>query len=119
MSDTNIEQRITDAVAENTGTGPRITEERVEGIIVGEQYAQFHDTTTVCVLQLVNGYTVVGSSACAAPENYDQEVGRRLARLDAKNKVWALEGYLLKQWLMLEAMVVAEPEPSRILVPSL
>jgi hypothetical protein len=119
MSDTNIEQRITNAVAENIGTGPRITEERVEGIIVGEQYACFHDTTTVCVLQLVNGFTVVGSSACVAPENYDERYGRELARIDAKNKIWQLEGYLLKQWLMLEDMFVAEPEPSRILVPSL
>lgn len=52
---------------------------------------------TICVLVLKNGFTVVGKSACASAANFDVEVGRKVARMDAVNQIWALEGYLLKQ----------------------
>lgn len=54
---------------------------------------------TFCVLVLRNGFTVTGESACASPENFDAEVGKKIARANAVNKVWALEGYLLKERL--------------------
>lgn len=54
---------------------------------------------TFCVLVLENGFTVTGESACASPENFDAEIGRKIARDNAVNKVWMLEGYLLKQQL--------------------
>nr|WP_237073141.1 Gp49 family protein [Providencia stuartii] len=55
------------------------------------------DILTFCVLVLKNGFTVTGESACASPENFDAEIGRKIARQNAVNKIWALEGYLLKQ----------------------
>ncbi len=54
---------------------------------------------TFCVLVLQNGFTVTGESACASPENFDAEVGRKIARQNAVQKIWPLEGYLLKQRL--------------------
>ena len=51
---------------------------------------------TFCVLVLKNGFTVTGESACASPENFDAELGRKIARQNAVNKIWPLEGYLLK-----------------------
>lgn len=54
---------------------------------------------TFCVLVLKNGFTVTGESACASPENFDAEIGRKIARENAINKIWMLEGYLLKQKL--------------------
>jgi hypothetical protein len=54
---------------------------------------------TFCVLVLRNGFTVTGESACASPENFDAEIGRQIARQNAEQKVWPLEGYLLKQRL--------------------
>lgn len=54
---------------------------------------------TFCVLVLRNGFTVTGESACASPENFDAEIGRKIARENAVNKIWMLEGYLLKQRL--------------------
>lgn len=54
---------------------------------------------TFCVLVLKNGFTVTGESACASPENFDAEIGRKIARQNAVNKIWPLEGYLLKQQL--------------------
>ncbi|MGE9275220.1 Gp49 family protein [Escherichia coli] len=53
----------------------------------------------VCVPVLRNGFTVTGESACASPENFDAEIGRKIARQNAVNKIWMLEGYLLKQTL--------------------
>ena len=54
---------------------------------------------TFCVLVLKNGFTVTGESACASPENFDPELGRKIAKENAINKIWPLEGYLLKQAL--------------------
>lgn len=54
---------------------------------------------TFCVLVLKNGFTVTGESACASPENFDAELGRKIARENAVNKIWMLEGYLLKERL--------------------
>lgn len=54
---------------------------------------------TFCVLVLRNGFTVTGESACASPENFDAEIGRKVARANAVNKVWPLMGYELKTWL--------------------
>lgn len=81
-------------------TVPRVTPERLEEVIFSEQYYVFPNTTfTACLLTLANGYTVLGQSACASPSNFNAEIGRKIARENAKNKIWALEGYLLRQKL--------------------
>ena len=54
---------------------------------------------TFCVLVLRNGFTVTGESACASPENFDAELGRKIARDNAVNKIWPLMGYALKEKL--------------------
>lgn len=51
---------------------------------------------TFCVLVLRNGFTVTGESACASPENFDAEIGRKIARANAVAKVWPLMGYELR-----------------------
>ena len=51
---------------------------------------------TFCVLVLGNGFTVTGESACASPENFDAEIGRKVARANAVQKIWPLMGYELK-----------------------
>lgn len=92
----SIEQEIQDKGL----TAPRVTPARLEEVIASEQYHVFPNTTfTACLLTLVNGYTVIGESACASPENFDAALGRKIARENAKNKIWALEGYLLRQKL--------------------
>lgn len=54
---------------------------------------------TFCVLVLRNGFTVTGESACASPENFDAEIGRKIARQNAEQKIWPLMGYALKEKL--------------------
>ena len=54
---------------------------------------------TFCVLVLRNGFTVTGESACASPENFDAELGRKIARQNAVAKIWPLMGYALRSKL--------------------
>jgi len=67
---------------------------------------------TFCVLVLRNGFTVTGESACASPENFDAEIGRKIARENAVQKIWPLMGYALKQRLHDTPKVGAGPEVS-------
>ncbi|MGN8004392.1 Gp49 family protein [Acidovorax sp. 22279] len=54
---------------------------------------------TFCVLVLRNGFTVVGHSACASPENYNKEIGERIARENAERQIWPLLGFRLRDEL--------------------
>ena len=77
---------------------PRLSPADIDDVIVGEDYYVFPNTTfTVCLLTLKNGFNVSGESAAASIENFDVEIGRKIAKDNARNKIWALEGYLLKQ----------------------
>lgn len=79
---------------------PRLSPAHIDAQIVGEAYHVFPGTTlTVCALTLRNAFHVTGESAAASPENFDAELGRKIARDNARNKIWALEGYLLRSKL--------------------
>lgn len=81
-------------------TAPRLTPAHIDDQIVGEAFYVFPGTTlTVCALTLRNGFQVTGESAAASPENFDEEIGRKIARDNARNKIWAFEGYLLRSKL--------------------
>ena len=107
-------------------TAPRITPAQIEQVIASEWYftaldgagaidwdapaggnipqlmAQAKESLgllTFCVLVLRNGFTVTGESACVSPETFDAEIGRKIARANAVQKIWVLEGYALKQKL--------------------
>jgi hypothetical protein len=106
-------------------TAPRVTPADIEANIASEFYFTardgvenypsqttryvHHDATTLvdiplglltfCVLVLRNGFAVTGESACASPENFDAEIGRKVARANATNKIWPLLGYELKTTL--------------------
>lgn len=102
---------------------PRVTPADIEAEIAGEHYftaadgqvgAVARNTTadawdvavaaplkllTFCVLVLKNGFTVTGESACASPENFDEGIGRKIARQNAVNKIWPLLGFSLRDAL--------------------
>ena len=120
MNDHQIEQEI-----QAKGlTAPRVTPADIEANIAGEVYFTAADgyrnspcydpnghaheplpvpapleLLTFCVLVLRNGFTVTGESACASPENFDAELGRKIARQNAVQKLWPLMGYALKERL--------------------
>ena len=94
------EAQIEAEIQEKGLNAPRLNPTMIDGAIASEQYHVFPGTTmTVCALTLRNGYIVIGESAAASPENFDKEIGRKIARDNARNKIWALEGYLLREKL--------------------
>jgi len=100
-------------------TAPRVTPADIEAEIASEFYftaadgvlgasemgtrpagrARALELLTFCVLVLRNGFTVTGESACASPENFDAEIGRKIARQNAVGKVWPLLGFRLRDRL--------------------
>jgi hypothetical protein len=91
---------------------PRLTPDLIDGVIAGEEYYVFPGTTlTICALKLQNGFIVTGESAAASPENFDERLGRLIARQNARDKIWALEGYLLRSRLAEEAVFVNKAAP--------
>ncbi|RAK01620.1 Gp49 family protein [Aliidiomarina maris] len=79
---------------------PRLNPDHIDSCIKDAKYHVFPGTTlTVCCLTLKNGFTVTGESAAASPENFNEEVGREIAYKNARDKVWQLEGYLLRERL--------------------
>lgn len=94
------EQAIEKEIQAKGLNAPRLTPAHIDAQIVSEAYHMFPGTTlTICALTLRNGFQVVGESAAASPENFDQDIGRKIARDNARNKIWALEGYLLRSRL--------------------
>lgn len=51
---------------------------------------------TVMTMQLSNGFTLVGHSACVDPKNYDEQIGLDICEEQIKNELWKLEGYRLQ-----------------------
>ena len=95
------EQNTEKEIQKKNLNAPRLTPELIDSKIKGKTFHIFIDTClTVCCLTLENGFTVTGESACASPENFDRELGERIAFNQARGKVWALEGYLLKESLL-------------------
>jgi len=119
-----LDQEILDLDMELAASpGPRITPEQVEAAIFSTYYFTAAqgvlgkllddgndedevcaaieaepalELLTFCVLVLNNGFTVTGQSACAAPENFDADIGREIARRDAVAQIWPLLGYELR-----------------------
>ena len=96
MNEIAIEQEI-----QSKGlNAPRLTPDLIDATIVKEQFHVFDGTTlTVCCLTLKNGFTVTGESACASIENFDVELGQKIAKQNAREKIGSLEGYLLRDKL--------------------
>lgn len=96
-------------------TAPRVTPADIDAQIIGEFYFTAAEGVkgangaipigfslgllTFCVLALKNGFTVTGESACASAENFNYEIGCKIARENARAKIWPLEGYLLRSRL--------------------
>ena len=81
-----------------TKTLPRVTEESIKAKIADVSYLA-KDHLTICVIQLRNGFYVLGHSAPAHVGNFDAEVGRRYAYDNAFKQIWPLEGYALREQL--------------------
>lgn len=82
---------------------PRLTPALIDAAIMAEQYHVFPGAPsegprfTACLLTLRNGFQVLGESSCVDHRNFDEDLGRKIARENARNKIWQLEGYALRE----------------------
>lgn len=51
--------------------------------------------TTIVHCVLPNGFTMVESSSCVDPLNYQEDIGRQICLENIENKLWGLLGFLL------------------------
>ena len=96
----NDEQKLEEEIKAKGLTARRITPEMLDKEITSEDYHVFPGSClTVCCLTMKNGFTVTGESACASPENFNAEIGQKIARENARNKIWPLLGFRLRDKL--------------------
>lgn len=82
----------TDRESEAVRTGFRITLDDLKRKVVSTEYIT-RDHLTVAIMQLDNGYWLVGRSAPVDPNNYDADYGRQLAYDDALRQAWPLVAF--------------------------
>ena len=100
------EQQIEDLIQAKGKTAPRIRPQDLDDAIDPNVAVQYHvfpgSKSTVCEITLKNGFTVRGEAAVVDPTNFDEEIGRTVAFKDARNKLWPLLGFALKERLVAE-----------------
>ena len=105
------EAKQLDAVAAvaAVANGNRVTTDLIDSKIKGITTYRLPDTTiTIAVIAMENGFTVTGESACADPANFDEPIGKEMAINNAYDKIWPLEGYLLKERLFRDGLAKSE-----------
>lgn len=96
------EQAIEQEIQEKGLNAPRLTPSDIDAAIVGETFTTLPSgKVMVCELTLRNGFTVRGEAATVSKANFNEEIGKKISRENARNKVWELEGYLLQEKLAL------------------
>lgn len=116
-SEAAIEQEI-----RNKGlTAPRLTPVDIDALIIAEYGGRASDLfkgcptheslerLTIVVLVLQNGFSITGTSSCVDIANYNAEIGYRIAREKAREQIWPLAGYMLRERL---AEVACQVPPS-------
>lgn len=109
---------VTDQEAQAVAVAPRVTLKSIEEKIVERYDVRASDACqtateigsaghpvnplgvlSICILVMRNGFTVIGKSAPASPENFNEELGKKFAYEDAVRQLWPLEGYALRESL--------------------
>lgn len=91
---------------DSSGSFPKLRDSDVCAVIARESY-HVDGALTICILTTINGFRVTGESSCVDPRNFDAAKGRFYAKQKAKDKLWELEGYLLKQKIFEESQFPA------------
>lgn len=94
------EQELEKEIKAKGLSAPRLTPDWIDSVIKGVTYTVLPSgRTMVCEMELKNGFSVLGKSACVSKENFNQEIGEKISYANAREKIWEFEGYLLKQHL--------------------
>lgn len=76
--------------------GCSVTPLEVNKAISKIQYCKMGEKITICHLTLVDGHELIGYSGVVNPENFDMEIGSKIAFENAKNQVWSHMGSILQ-----------------------
>lgn len=95
---TNVKQPAEIEAALEKCTAPRITADSIVAKIKDTRYLR-DGITTICIIEMVNGFKLIGHSTPASPENFDASIGNHYAYENAFRGIWQLEGYLLREKL--------------------
>lgn len=77
---------------------PRLTPSDVDAAIRSETFTRLPSgKCLICEVTLQNGFTVRGEASVVRPENFDQEIGEKISREDARKKIWPLLAYMLQE----------------------
>lgn len=107
---------LTDAQSAAVAVAPRVTLANIEASIDATHYFTGRQAVvmtappgqhvhpdlnclTICLMVMKNGFSVIGKSAPASPENFNAELGRKYAYEDAVRQVWPLMGFALRDRL--------------------
>lgn len=101
------DQQIEKEIQEKGLTAPRVETDQIDALVESLTFRHHHfkgTTLTVAAAILPNGFTVAtAESACASPENFNADLGAKIAvakaQQKAREKLWELEGYALKKVL--------------------
>lgn len=97
--------------------GDALQQENTIHVCDGGWYLGATQLTVICILQLKNGYVVVGVSTCTDFESFDSGIARKIAYDDALKQVWELLEYEHRSKLKLEEGLTAlEQERDQLLV---
>lgn len=97
---TESESKLEQELKERGLNAPRVTSAMIDCAIVAETFTVLPSgRCVVCELTLKNGFTVRGESAVVSRANFQQDIGEKIARENARKKVWELEAYLLQNEL--------------------
>ena len=81
---------------ENLPSGVSVGQQMVDDFIVDYDVFTKQDKITIVIATLKNGFTIVESSACVDPKNYDEKIGAEICKERIKNQVWNYLGFLLQ-----------------------
>ena len=99
-----MSKAVTEQELAEKAVAPRVTKDQIDALMDRVTYVivqQPGDTTSTFVHAYLDGsfFLATGFSACVNKENFNAEIGERLAKgnaaKQAENKLWELEGYLL------------------------
>jgi hypothetical protein len=74
----------------------KLTPAYIESQVLNADYA-YDGTHTTCTITTRHGSKHTGTSACLDPANYDRAIGEQIARKNAVEQLWALEGYVVSK----------------------
>lgn len=76
----------------------KVSQEEIENLLDSSETQEhiFWNKELVVSYRLPCGFTILGRAACVDPSNFNLNLGRDIARENAIDQLWQLQGYRLQ-----------------------